>query len=120
MPSSSSSASLASATSARYVPVPQHEHTGTKPRFHISRSALLSALQVWRAKYAVAKIRKAARELLTLDEKVCRVVICFVPQPVPWLTLFSLPLLSRTPSGCLRVTPFCAACCALVCLTRIT
>lgn len=27
--------------------------------------------QVWRAKYAVAKIRKAARELLTLDEKVC-------------------------------------------------
>lgn len=27
-------------------------------------------LQVWRVKYSLAKIRKASRELLTLDEKV--------------------------------------------------
>jgi len=35
----------------------------------VGEYGLRNKREVWRAKYAVAKIRKAARELLTLDEK---------------------------------------------------
>ena len=57
-------------------------------------------MQVWRVKYTLAKIRKAARELLALDEK------------VPPRHCAAILTRTRTPSACSRAMLCCAGWCA--------
>lgn len=56
----------------------------------IGEYGLRNKREVWRVKYALAKIRKAARELLTLDEKDEKrlfqgKIVLFDTQPYCWI-----------------------------------